>query len=82
VEPQVHEFIMQGLDVVYLTYIPRFHKANVRQQLILHVEIPDSMEAEYKKARQANPDAVFILSTAELTTIDNILKANSFKASI
>jgi hypothetical protein len=45
---------MQGLDAVYLTYIPRFHKADVRQQLILHVEIPDSMKAEYKKARQAN----------------------------
>ncbi|KAJ7804515.1 hypothetical protein B0H14DRAFT_2527265 [Mycena olivaceomarginata] len=82
VEPQVHEFVMQGLDAVYLTYIPRFHKASLRQQLILHVEIPDSMKAEYKKARQANPDVVFMLSTAEPTTIDEILKANSFKASI
>jgi hypothetical protein len=35
VEPQVHDFVMQGLDAVYLTYIPRFYKADVRQQLIL-----------------------------------------------
>ncbi|KAJ6487082.1 PLP-dependent transferase [Mycena vitilis] len=82
VEPQIHEFIVQGLDKLYLTYIPRFHKANGRQQVVLGVNIPHTMKREYKTARQAHPASVFTLKTTDLTTIEQILAHKSFKASI
>jgi hypothetical protein len=82
VAPQIHEFVMQGVDSVYLTYRPLFHHANGRHQLILHVEIPEPGKGEYQAARRASPSNSFILSTASETTIERILEDMSFTADI
>ncbi|KAJ7201899.1 PLP-dependent transferase [Mycena pura] len=82
VAPQIHKFVMQGVDSLCLAYRPLFHHANGRHQLILHVEIPEPVKGEYQAARRASPGDSFILSTATETTIESILKDKSFTANI
>ncbi|KAJ7243183.1 pyridoxal phosphate-dependent transferase [Mycena haematopus] len=83
VRPQLHEFIMQGADALYLTYRPLFYNANGRYQLIVRANISDAnKQSEYSAARNANPEAVFKLVTAEPTTIEKILADKSFQANI
>ena len=74
VSPQVHEFVMQGMQTLYLAYRPNFYSANGRYQLILSVEMSSSdQKASYQAARQADPSAAFIFRTSAPTTIEDIL---------
>ncbi|KAG2005933.1 group II decarboxylase [Coprinopsis cinerea AmutBmut pab1-1] len=78
VTPDVHTFIMQGTDRLFLAYRPFFFKANGRQQLILEVPVPsDANQQEsgwsaYRKARKENPNALFTLKTSRIR-IDELL---------
>ncbi|KAJ7617819.1 PLP-dependent transferase [Roridomyces roridus] len=83
VQPQVHEFIIQGSEDLYLSYRPRFHDENGRRQIILQVKMQDSKrQAEYKKARDANTGEVFRFATANKITLDGILTGGTFDGTI
>ena len=74
VSPQVHEFVMQGMQTLYLAYRPNFYSANGRYQLILSVELASSdQKASYQAARQGDPSTAFIFRTSAPTTIEDIL---------
>ncbi|KAF5326606.1 hypothetical protein D9611_000881 [Ephemerocybe angulata] len=76
VTPQIHRFIVQGTDRLFLAYRPLFHKANGRQQLILEVDVPDRAQwAAYLEARTEHPNAIFELWTRPTpVTIEQLLQ--------
>ncbi|PSS37347.1 hypothetical protein PHLCEN_2v824 [Hermanssonia centrifuga] len=80
--PDYHTFVMQGTDKVHLVALPMFQMANFRQQVILAVDIPPEALAQYKAAQDANPTAVFSLSTSSEVALDDILRAGTFTATI
>ena len=73
--PQVHEFVLQGIQTLYLVYRPLFHHANGRHQLILQADFANPADKEaYKNLRQKNSSAqIWQLRTHEATTIEQIL---------
>lgn len=82
VTPDMHGFIMQGTDKLYLVHLPMFNMANHRYQLIITGDIPAAKMEEYRNARAAMPNKYFTLGTAEATTLGDILRNKKFKAVI
>lgn len=82
VTPDMHGFVMQGTDKLYLVHLPMFNMANHRYQLIITGDIPAAKMDEYRKARAALPQQFFTLGTAEPTTLGDILRDKKFKAVI
>ena len=74
VSPQTHEFIMQGIESLYLAYRPLFYHINGRRQLILAALFSNEAQAiHYKTARRRCPSTPFQLRTHHQTTIEEIL---------
>ncbi|CAE6425087.1 unnamed protein product [Rhizoctonia solani] len=73
-----YKFIVQGTDKLYLSMLPMFNHANFRHQLILSCDVPEDVMASYREAKEEDPSAVFMLSTASSVELTSIL-AGSFK---
>ncbi|KAI0653091.1 pyridoxal phosphate-dependent transferase [Cubamyces menziesii] len=81
--PQIHTFIMQGHEALYLVYRPLFHHANGRQQLILAARFSDPAQASiYKELQHDNPGLTFELSTDKETTVGDILSCRRLIGSV
>jgi hypothetical protein len=73
-----YKFVVQGTDKVYLSLLPMFNHANYRHQLIMSCDLPSEVMEIYRKAKEEDESAVFMLSTASPVELTNIL-AGSFK---
>lgn len=68
--PADHEFLMQGIDRVFLVHKSNFHVANLRRQTILEVDMPSDVKDWYKTLRLQYPDAIFTFnSRVDLTQV-------------
>ncbi|KAK4668537.1 uncharacterized protein QC764_708110 [Podospora pseudoanserina] len=75
--PDVHGFVIQGVDEIYLTHIPMFNMANHRWQLVITGDLPPDVVEYYKKLRSENPGVVYTLANMEKETLENLLKPGS-----
>ena len=80
--PDLHGFIMQGIEKIYFVHLPMFNMENYRYQLILQAEIPEEIMNEYIRERKKNPEQVFILGTQDKTTLNDIISRKEFIAVI
>ncbi|KDQ15195.1 hypothetical protein BOTBODRAFT_108992 [Botryobasidium botryosum FD-172 SS1] len=80
VRPTKHAFIVQGTDTLYLVYLPMFHMASYRHQLILTADIPHSVVQKCNASRSLEPNSVFTICTAEPDEIPRMLRDGVFKA--
>ncbi|KAI0948556.1 hypothetical protein AcV7_009267 [Taiwanofungus camphoratus] len=72
--PSIHSFLMQGIDSLYLTYLPMFNVGSYRQQLIVSAKLkPDDMK-KYAEAQKAKPDAIFTMHTSAQELLSSILE--------
>ncbi|CAG8801659.1 31807_t:CDS:2, partial [Racocetra persica] len=69
VTPDIHGFIIQGIEKIYLVHLPMFNMENHRYQLILQAELPKEIMDEYIKEREDNPKQGFILGNQDKTTL-------------
>ncbi|KIJ42392.1 hypothetical protein M422DRAFT_48239 [Sphaerobolus stellatus SS14] len=78
-----HTFIMQGVEKpLHLVYRPLFYNANCRFQLIVSADLDEKSWKLYSETKKKNPGVTYALQTVEETTVENILKAGSFKATL
>ena len=83
IKPQTQYFTLQGTDQLFLVYQPTFYNLNGRRQLIASAAFEDQASWQaYVDAVNTNPDAVYVVKTSELTTVDGILDAKSFLGDI
>ena len=83
VSPQIHEFVMQSMQTLYLAYRPNFYSANSRHQLILSVEMTSSdQKVSYQAARKGDPSTAFIFRTRTPTTVEDILSGGNIVGDI
>lgn len=61
-------------DRVHLVYRPTFHHANGRHQLILEVELPDSVGEVVSAWRGTHPGEILELWTEDAVTMGDALK--------
>lgn len=73
-----YKFVVQGTDKVYLSLLPMFNHANYRHQLIMSCDLPSEVMEIYRKAKEEDESAVFMLSTASPIELTKIM-AGSFK---
>lgn len=74
VKPALHRFVMQGLDRIYLVYMPMFHMANHRQQLIITADYPTEVQELYQQLRQENPDKTYTTGSANPKLLSDLLE--------
>jgi hypothetical protein len=72
--PDIHGFVMQGLDQIYLVHIPMFNMANHRWQLIITADFPTDVYNYYKELRRENPGVVYTVANMEPDVLENMLK--------
>ncbi|KAK4245017.1 L-tyrosine decarboxylase [Corynascus novoguineensis] len=72
--PDIHGFVMQGLDRIYLVHIPMFHMANHRWQLIVTADYPAEVQKQYRELREKNPDKFYTTANVAKATLDDLLK--------
>ncbi|EPQ53147.1 PLP-dependent transferase, partial [Gloeophyllum trabeum ATCC 11539] len=72
VTPDVHSFLLQGIDPIYLSYLPTLQAANGRNQIILQVHMPSAATNRYLEARSQPSAQFFTITTAESLTLDSI----------
>jgi glutamate/tyrosine decarboxylase-like PLP-dependent enzyme len=79
-----HRFIIQGTKNLYLTYLPSFHIANHRRQLIVSAKIiSDEMMQKYTELRNNYPNETLILDTQGKEDLSSLLsEKKTFKAFI
>jgi hypothetical protein len=80
--PDIHRFIIQGTDTIFLVYLGMFNIENHRVQLIITGELPYETKAWYVRERARDPAQVFMLATERRETLDNILQRRDFPAVI
>ncbi|KAK7060546.1 hypothetical protein VNI00_001312 [Paramarasmius palmivorus] len=77
-----HTFYIMGSDKIYLDYLPTFHKAAGRYQLLLSADLPLDVMLEYKSARDENPAAPIFLRNTSPGVLTDMVKQTQFEASI
>ncbi|KAH8205832.1 hypothetical protein TruAng_000108 [Truncatella angustata] len=79
----LHSFLIQGTDQIYLIHLPMFYVANHRQQLIVSVDFDEKSKTKYKTMKNANPTEPMILFTQRSTYLPDIVSNNgTFTAKI
>jgi len=64
------EFVMHGIDKVFLVHKPNFHISNLRRQVILEIDLPYEAGSWYRSLRQQYPDSVLTFTThVDLTEV-------------
>ncbi|KAK2753458.1 hypothetical protein FQN54_007848 [Arachnomyces sp. PD_36] len=72
--PSYHNFLMQGTDEVYLVYLPSFHLARHRRQLILRVKLSEQDMKVYTRIKNANLQNQILLKTSQTVCLDQVLE--------
>lgn len=70
----LHNFLIQGTEQIYLIHLPMFHVANHRQQLIVSVDFDQKSRQKYIDMKKANPTEPMILVTQNKTLLPEIIK--------
>lgn len=75
IRPQVHEFVMQGVQELYLAYRPHFHRADARHQIVLSAAFNDTdMWNKYQDYRRSNTSDILILRTTFKALLGDVLQ--------
>lgn len=74
VTPDIHRFVMQGQDRIYLVHMPMFHLANRRWQLIMTAEYPDDVLKQYQQLRTENPDKIYTTANVRAAKLEDLLQ--------
>ncbi|KAJ8515142.1 hypothetical protein ONZ45_g7400 [Pleurotus djamor] len=82
VSPDLHGFIMQGTDKLYLVHLAMFNMENHRHQLIITGDLPADIMKKYVAERAAHPSQFYTLGTAHRETLADILRNGEFDAVI
>jgi len=82
VTPDLHGFVLQGTDKLYLVHLPMFNLANHRYQLIISGDLPADIMAKYVEARKQSPEQVFVLGNTAKESLEQMLKQGWFDAVI
>ncbi|TDL20030.1 PLP-dependent transferase [Rickenella mellea] len=82
VTPDIHGFVMQGLEKLYLVHLPMFSMANQRFQLVITGDLPPVAMEAYVDARRKNPTSYFTLANAKKEILADMLERGSFEAVI
>ncbi|CAG8628757.1 15509_t:CDS:2, partial [Racocetra persica] len=83
VRPDLHAFVMQGVEKLYLTHLPMFQMENHRQQVIITADLPENIMLQYRNARLENSSHVFFLGNQDEMELDDIAcNGSSFKGVI
>ncbi|KAH8426863.1 uncharacterized protein LDX57_004590 [Aspergillus melleus] len=78
--PDIHGFVMQGTQKLFLVHLPMFHMANHRRQFIIEAEIPEEVMSRYTELRTAKPNQFFTLANVEKEHLKDLVNAGSFQA--
>ncbi|SCO54233.1 uncharacterized protein FFMR_11706 [Fusarium fujikuroi] len=73
--PDIHGFVVQGHDKIYLVHIPMFNMAAHRWQVIITVELPGDVKELYQKLRKENPDKFYTIANVEPEKLGNLLES-------
>ncbi|KAG4273405.1 hypothetical protein FPRO04_09769 [Fusarium proliferatum] len=73
--PDIHGFVVQGHDKIYLVHIPMFNMAAHRWQVIITVELPSDVKELYQKLRKENPDKFYTIANVEPEKLGNLLES-------
>ncbi|KAI1854573.1 hypothetical protein JX266_000691 [Neoarthrinium moseri] len=78
-----HNFLIQGIEQIYLVHLPMFHVANHRQQLIVSATFDNKSREKYLEMKNSNPTEPMMLVTQHKTYMQDIVKNNgTFKGQI
>ena len=78
IRPQRHEFVMQGIEELYLVYRQHFHRADARQQIILSATITNpNWWKTYQTSKRNNSTDVWILETSSEELLSDVLQPSS-----
>lgn len=75
--PELHRFVMQGLEKVYFTHIAMFNKANHRKQLIIAADLPANVHARYKEEHGKNPGQSYTIVNMEKVKVGGLFKPDT-----
>lgn len=82
-EEDLHSFLIQGTENIFLVHLPMFYVANHRQQLIVSAEFDEESKAKYISMRNSNPTEPMILVTQGKTFLQQIVdRLGTFTAQI
>ncbi|KAL9099527.1 MAG: hypothetical protein Q9163_004987 [Psora crenata] len=83
VSPTKHEFLLQGVEKVYIIQFPMFHLEKHRHQLIMEVKLSEEAMKAYTEHKKSNPAATNVLKTTEDVALGPLVaEKQSFKATI
>ncbi|KAM3426402.1 hypothetical protein MY4824_009988 [Beauveria thailandica] len=71
--PDLHGFVVQGLDKVYFTHMAMFNMANYRRQLIIAADLPANVHARYTEERGKNPGQFYTITNMEKEKLEDLL---------
>ncbi|KAM3426292.1 hypothetical protein NHJ13734_009542 [Beauveria thailandica] len=71
--PDLHGFVVQGLDKVYFTHMAMFNMANYRRQLIIAADLPANVHARYTEERGKNPGQFYTITNIEKEKLEDLL---------
>ncbi|KAM0513536.1 hypothetical protein ACHAPE_007800 [Trichoderma viride] len=74
IEPDIHGFVMQGLDQIHLVHIPMFQMANHRWQLIITAEFPENVQQRYQQFRKENPTQFYTVANTQKELLEDMVK--------
>ncbi|KAI1431521.1 pyridoxal-dependent decarboxylase domain-containing protein [Xylaria sp. CBS 124048] len=81
--PEFHNFLIQGIDTMYLIHLPMFYVANHRQQLIVSVEFDKGSKDKYVAMKKSNPSEPMLLVTQNKTMLKDVVeKRGTLKAQV
>jgi hypothetical protein len=79
ISPDIHAFLLQGTDDLHLVYLPVFHEANHRRQVIARgrLESPEAMNL-YTAAYRKDSQEPFVVFTTNKEVLLEMLSSGSF----
>ncbi|KAI3612291.1 pyridoxal-dependent decarboxylase domain protein [Moniliophthora roreri] len=77
-----HTFFVMGNDKIYLDYLPNFHRASRRFQLLASANLPSDVMADYKNARQNNPNVPILLRNVQSGVLMDMIDQGQFDATM
>ncbi|KZT07470.1 PLP-dependent transferase [Laetiporus sulphureus 93-53] len=73
VVPDYHDFIVQGTDQLFLSYMPMMYFGSRRQNVVITGKLPSDVMKDYAEQRKADPSATFTLHTVFPEILEDIL---------
>ncbi|KAK4224626.1 pyridoxal phosphate-dependent transferase [Podospora fimiseda] len=72
--PDIHGFVVQGLDKLYFSHIAMFNMANHRKQLIIAADLPEHVHAFYKEQRKENPGQFYTIANMDPHFLEDLVE--------